>query len=180
MLKLLVLLAYIVALIQFVIFRVNEYEFPAEYPYFIKKALYNCLCGVGALRYTIINPVCYSIFSQQSLGIKFIWSLPSVFMSLSFLYYLCRAIIEHRHLELFLGIKRYVYYDKEKNELHEGDTVIFDCGKKEKLYRAYNGKIGIDATDKKLIEDGKAVPCQDGIKLLTKSDTFKILLEKNK
>ena len=69
------------------------------------------------------------------------------------------------------------YFDKEGNELHEGDMVAFDPvvfsgGKvrKERLYLTEDGTLGTDATNPKWIENGRAYPCEYGIYELTNAD----------
>ena len=69
------------------------------------------------------------------------------------------------------------YFDKEGNELHDGDMVEFDAvivpdGKvrREKLYLTSEGTLGTDATNPKWLESGRAYPCQYGIYELTNAD----------
>lgn len=74
------------------------------------------------------------------------------------------------------------YFDKNGNELHEGDTVEFDLvivpeGKvrRERLYLTVDGTLGTDATNPKWIESGRAYPCEMGIYELTNQDMPHIL-----
>lgn len=67
------------------------------------------------------------------------------------------------------------YFDKEGNELHEGDMVINANGKKEVLYLTEDGTLGTDATNPSWIEKGMAYPCEFGIYELTDSDMAEIL-----
>lgn len=62
------------------------------------------------------------------------------------------------------------YFDKNGTELHDGDMVEFDAeatleGKAivRKLHLTEDGELGIDATNPKWIEDGRAFECQFGI-----------------
>lgn len=57
----------------------------------------------------------------------------------------------------------YTYYDKNGNILHEGDIIIYDDGKEEKLYETEEGFLGTDATNRLWIETGRAVPCEYGV-----------------
>ncbi len=74
------------------------------------------------------------------------------------------------------GIRK--YFDKMGNELHEGDTVVYENGREEKLYLTTEGELGTDATNKKWIETGKAVECEYGIYPLEKADLEEIVLKK--
>lgn len=65
------------------------------------------------------------------------------------------------------GVTR--YFDKEGNELHEGDLVHFDAeatidGKpiEKTLYLTEDGELGVDATNPAWLERGYA-PCSFGI-----------------
>ena len=65
----------------------------------------------------------------------------------------------------------YHYFDKEGNELHEGDMVItYQGGKPKELYRTTDGTLGFDATNPVWLEKGYAAPCEYGIYPLDKSD----------
>ena len=55
------------------------------------------------------------------------------------------------------------YYDKFGEEILHGMAIRFDDGTEELVYRTADGELGIDATNKKLIEIGKAAPCEYGI-----------------
>lgn len=81
----------------------------------------------------------------------------------------------------------YRYFDKEGNELHEGDVVVFDAeivpeGKvrKEVLYLTTEGTLGTDATNPSWLASGRAYPCQYGIYELTNEDMKYILLVNDK
>ena len=66
------------------------------------------------------------------------------------------------------------YYDKNGNEIHNGDTIKWDNGKIEKVYLTEEDMLGTDATNPKWIEDGKAYPCEYGIYPFSKSDMAEI------
>ena len=72
----------------------------------------------------------------------------------------------------------YKYFDKEGNELHDGDIVVFDNDREEKLHLTSEGELGIDATNRKWIETGKAYECEFGIYPLDSSDMKEITLKK--
>ena len=57
----------------------------------------------------------------------------------------------------------YRYFDKNGVELKDGDTVVYDDGRVEKLYLTDRGYLGTDATSKLWIQQGRAVPCEYGI-----------------
>ena len=67
------------------------------------------------------------------------------------------------------------YYDSVGNVLHDGDVVRYSDGREEKLYLTEDGQLGTDATNKKWIEDGRAVPCEYGIYPLEKCDLEEIV-----
>ena len=58
---------------------------------------------------------------------------------------------------------KYIYYDKNGNILHDGDTVIYNDGREEKLYETGEGRLGTDATNRHWIETGRTVPCEYGV-----------------
>ena len=62
------------------------------------------------------------------------------------------------------------YYDKNGNELFEGDTVLCDDGNYEVLYATDEGHLGIDATNPLWIKQGRAVPCEYGVYPLNNAD----------
>lgn len=62
------------------------------------------------------------------------------------------------------------YFDKNGTPLYEGDVVIFPSGAWRILYRTEDGKLGTDATNRKWILSGKAVPCEYGIYPLEVAD----------
>lgn len=73
------------------------------------------------------------------------------------------------------GVQYFRYFDKEGNELHSGDIVRFASGRWECLYLTDGGELGVDATNRKWIEMGRAVPCEYGIYPLTYDDVKEIV-----
>ena len=67
------------------------------------------------------------------------------------------------------------YFDKEGNELFEGDSVRYESGRVEKLYLTEKGELGTDATNPALIESGRAVECEYGIYPLNYMDLQEIV-----
>lgn len=63
------------------------------------------------------------------------------------------------------------YFDKNGNEITEGCEIRYPSGRVEKVYRTEDGQLGIDATNPKWIETGRAVPCEYGIYPLSQADT---------
>ena len=77
------------------------------------------------------------------------------------------------------------YFDKEGNELHDGDMVLFGPSatvdgkpKKLRVYLTEDDELGVDATNPAWIEREWAVPCQYGIYTLTSSNMKDALLIK--
>lgn len=66
------------------------------------------------------------------------------------------------------------YFDKKGEELHDGDTIIWDSGKTETVYLTDKDELGTDATNPIWIETGRAVPCEYGIYPLTEADLSEI------
>ena len=58
---------------------------------------------------------------------------------------------------------KYRYFDREGNELHDGDTIRWDSGLTEKIYATEHGFLGTDATNPAWIASGRAVACEYGI-----------------
>ena len=62
------------------------------------------------------------------------------------------------------GIYTNRYFDRNGVEILEGDKVKFDVGGRiETVYRSEDGNLGVDATNKAWLENGRAYPCQYGI-----------------
>lgn len=58
--------------------------------------------------------------------------------------------------------KKY-YYDKNGNEIHEGNKVLFPDGNIKRVYLTEREELGTDATNPLWIAKGRAVPCEYGI-----------------
>lgn len=69
----------------------------------------------------------------------------------------------------------YTYFDREGNELHDGDTIMWADGRTEKLYATMQGYLGTDATNPSWLASGRAVECQYGVYPLTWSDVQEIV-----
>lgn len=70
---------------------------------------------------------------------------------------------------------KYTYYDKNGNILHDGDTIIYDDGREEKLYETEEGFLGTDATNHLWIETGRAVPCEYGVYPLEDGELMEVV-----
>lgn len=69
----------------------------------------------------------------------------------------------------------YTYLDRDGNELHDGDTIMWADGRTEKLYATVQGLLGTDATNPSWLASGRAVECEYGIYPLTWSDVQEIV-----
>ena len=69
---------------------------------------------------------------------------------------------------------KYRYFDKNGIELKDGDTIVYDGGHTQKLYLTETGRLGVDATNPKWIETGRAVPCEYGIYPLEENEMKEI------
>ena len=69
----------------------------------------------------------------------------------------------------------YTYLDRDGNELHDGDTIMWADGRIEKLYATVEGRLGTDATNPSWLASGRAVECQYGVYPLTWSDVQEIV-----
>lgn len=69
----------------------------------------------------------------------------------------------------------YRYFDREGNELHDGDTIMWADGKMEKLYATVQGQLGTDATNPSWLASGRAMECEYGVYPLTWSDVQEIV-----
>lgn len=68
------------------------------------------------------------------------------------------------------------YFDRNGKEITEGCEIKYLHGDKsleriEKVYRTEESELGIDATNPKWIDTGRAVPCEYGIYPLNKEET---------
>lgn len=55
------------------------------------------------------------------------------------------------------------YFDKDGNELQEGDRISYPDGRVRKVYRTKDRWLGTDATNPEWIKLGKAVECEYGV-----------------
>ena len=69
----------------------------------------------------------------------------------------------------------YTYFDRDGNELHDGDTIMWADGRTQKLYATTEGRLGTDATNPSWLASGRAVECQYGVYPLTRSDVQEIV-----
>ena len=69
----------------------------------------------------------------------------------------------------------YTYFDREGNELHDGDTIMWADGRTEKLYATVEGRLGTDATNPSWLASGRAVECEYGVYPLEWSDVQEIV-----
>lgn len=63
----------------------------------------------------------------------------------------------------------YTYYDMNGKQIHAGDIILME-GREHKVYLTDNDTLGIDATNPKWIEKGKAFPCEYGIYSFNRED----------
>ena len=70
------------------------------------------------------------------------------------------------------------YFDINGDEIEYGDYVMMD-GKKEKVYMTEDGELGLDATNPRWIETGRAVPCEYGVYPFVRADN-PVLVEKGR
>lgn len=66
------------------------------------------------------------------------------------------------------------YFDKNGVEILENSKIRFSNGRVETVYRTENDELGTDATNKKWIEWGRAVPCEFGVYPLTFEETDEV------
>ena len=71
----------------------------------------------------------------------------------------------------------YRYFDRDGNELHDGDTIVYEDGREKRLYLTTINKLGTDATNPHWIETGRAAPCEYGIYPLELSDLEEVRLK---
>lgn len=65
---------------------------------------------------------------------------------------------------------QYRYFDKNGAEIHDGDVIVWDSGKEEKVYLSTEHELGVDATNPVWVEDGRAAPGEYGLYPLTEYD----------
>ena len=66
------------------------------------------------------------------------------------------------------------YFDKNGKEITPGCKIKFPNGKIEKVYLTDQDELGIDATNPRWIETGRAFECEYGIYPLNASDTNEV------
>lgn len=66
------------------------------------------------------------------------------------------------------------YFDKNGKEITEGCKIKFADGRIETVYLTTEDELGIDATNPKWIEIGRACECEYGIYPLTTKDTEEV------
>ena len=66
---------------------------------------------------------------------------------------------------------KYKYFDKNGKEILENCVIRYPNGREMIVYRTVEDELGIDATNPKWIESGRAVPCEYGIYPLNEADT---------
>lgn len=66
------------------------------------------------------------------------------------------------------------YFDKNEKEIVAGCIIRLESGQEEIVYETIDGELGIDATNKKWIDSGRAAPCEYGIYPLTKEAASKV------
>lgn len=72
------------------------------------------------------------------------------------------------------------YFDRNGNELHDGDIVEYANGRTEVLYLTVMGELGTDATNPEWIRTGRAEPGENGIYPLTIASLREIVLKEPK
>lgn len=72
------------------------------------------------------------------------------------------------------GEKR--YFDSNGIEITEGCEIRYASGRVEKVYRTEEGELGVDATNPRWIELGRAEPCEYGIYSLGSNETNEVAL----
>lgn len=66
------------------------------------------------------------------------------------------------------------YFDKNGVEITDGCKIKYESGEILKVYLTVDGELGIDATNPKWIESGRAAPCEYGIYPLTETETNEV------
>ena len=69
---------------------------------------------------------------------------------------------------------KYKYFDKNGVEITEGCMIRYPNGDVKKVYLTAENELGIDATNPKWIESGRALPCEYGIYPLGNNQTNKV------
>lgn len=63
------------------------------------------------------------------------------------------------------------YFDRNGAPIVEGCKIRYLSGRVEQVYLTADGELGVDATNPRWVETGRAVPCEYGIYPLTAEDT---------
>ena len=66
------------------------------------------------------------------------------------------------------------YFDRNGREITEGCRIKYASGQIEKVYLTEDNQLGTDATNKRWIETGRAIPCEWGIYPLTREETEEV------
>lgn len=66
------------------------------------------------------------------------------------------------------------YFDRNGREITEDCNIRYVNGRVEKVYLTEDGQLGTDATNKRWIETGRAIPCEWGIYPLTREETEEV------
>lgn len=69
---------------------------------------------------------------------------------------------------------KYKYFDRNDVEITEGCKIKYSDGTIKKVYLTSENELGIDATNPKWIESGRAFPCEYGIYPLGNNQTNKV------
>ena len=68
------------------------------------------------------------------------------------------------------------YFDRNGTEIIEGCKIRYESGAVKTVYLGESGELGIDATNPRWIEMGRAVPCEYGIYPLETADTNEVVV----
>ncbi|MFT4104771.1 MAG: hypothetical protein QM657_03340 [Lacrimispora sp.] len=72
------------------------------------------------------------------------------------------------------------YFDRNGDELHDGDVIEYASGRTEVLYLTDKGELGTDATNPEWIRTGRAEPGEYGLYPLTVAELREIALKEPK
>lgn len=85
-----------------------------------------------------------------------------------------KARIIEEDLKTKNGLQKFRYFDRNGEELHEGDIIRYESGRWECLHLTEQGELGIDATNRDWIMSGRAYECEYGIYPLTYDDVSEV------